>query len=65
MKSVILKLSESGFLIHNIKMQSENIMVPIYMSNFPTTKTSKTVNNRPNIPNAIKIMGLSTKMLVK
>ncbi len=31
MKSVILKLSESGFLIHNIKMQSENIMVPIYV----------------------------------
>ena len=56
MKSVILKLSESGFLIHNIKMQSENIMVPIYISNFPTTKTSKTVNNRPNIPNAIKII---------
>lgn len=38
-----------------MKVQTENMMDPIYTSTFPTTKTSKTVNKRPNIPNTINI----------
>ena len=37
-----------------MKIQSENIMVPEKISNFPTTKTSKIVNKKANIPNPIK-----------
>lgn len=36
-----------------MKVQTANMMDPIYTSTFPTTKTSKNVNKRSNIPNAI------------